>query len=159
LTESTKKLVPTAADGYFDLAHRVAEDEIDAQQHVHNLRYLQWTLWAAARHTDSLGWDSKSALERGFGWVVREHSIQYRGAAFAGDAIVVRTWVHDFQRFASRRKSLICRMADQTILAKVETRWVFVDLRNHKAMAIPDDAKARLVLCDPPPPPPWKSTS
>jgi acyl-CoA thioester hydrolase len=155
LTESLKNTIPTAADAYFDLAHTVADEEIDAQQHVHNLRYLQWTLWAAGRHTDSLGWDSKAALERGVGWVVREHSIQYRGAALAGDQIVIRTWVHDLQRFASRRKYLICRAADRTVLAKVETRWVYVDLRNHKALAIPDDAKARLVLCDPAPPPPW----
>lgn len=155
MTELRKITAPTAPDAYFDLGHTVSDDEIDAQQHVHNLRYLQWTLWAAGRHVESIGWDSKAALEGGVGWVVREHSIQYRGAALAGDKIVVRTWVHDLQRFASRRKYLICRPADQSILAKVETRWVFVDLRNHKALPISDEAKQRLVLCDPQPPLPW----
>ena len=52
---------------YFDLEHCVADEEIDAQQHVHNLRYLQWTLWAAG-HTRAGGWDAKAALEEGFGW-------------------------------------------------------------------------------------------
>lgn len=155
MKQSTDNHPPETDAGFFDLTHTVADDEIDAQQHVHNLRYLQWTLWAAGRHTESIGWDAKAALERGFGWVVREHSIQYRGAALAGDEIVVRTWVHDLQRFASRRKSVICRPADRTLLAKVETRWVFVDLRQHKAVPIPDLAKAQLVVHPSPPPMPW----
>ncbi|WP_372898155.1 acyl-CoA thioesterase [Stieleria sp.] len=157
MTQSIEDHAATAADAHFDLAHTVAEDEIDAQQHVHNLRYLQWTLWAAGRHTESIGWDAKAALARGLGWVVREHSIQYRGAALAGDEIIVRTWVHDLQRFASRRKYVIFRPADRTVLAKVETRWVFVDLNQHKALPIPEEAKEHLVVCPTPPPLPWES--
>ena len=77
---------------FFDLHHQVTEGEIDAQQHVHNLRYLQWSLWAAGKHTEAIGWDSKGALAEGVGWVVREHAIQYRAAAFSADKVVVRTW-------------------------------------------------------------------
>ena len=139
----------------FDFHHTVSADEIDAQQHVHNLRYLQWTLWAAGGHIKSIGWDSAAALARGFGWVVREHAVQYRGAAVAGDAILVRTWVHDLQRFASRRKYVICRPADRSVLAKIETRWVYVDLKQHKALPIPEAAKQLLVVCPTPPPLPW----
>lgn len=142
---------------HFDLHHTVEPDEIDAQEHVHNLRYLQWTLWAAGRHTDAIGWDRPNELKRGFGWVVREHSIQYRGAAVAGDQVVVRTWVHDLQRFASRRKYVIFRPADRAILARVETRWVYVDLKNQKAVAIPDHAKQQLVVLPTPPPLPWET--
>jgi len=74
-------------DRYFDLEHRVDDSEIDAQQHVHNLRYLQWTLWAAGEHTRVGGWDAKAALEKGLGWVVRSHDITYRDAAIAGDEL------------------------------------------------------------------------
>jgi acyl-CoA thioester hydrolase len=143
---------------FFDFQHTVGPDEIDAQQHVHNLRYLQWTLWAAGGHVRAVGWDTKAALHRGVGWVVREHSVQYRAAAVAGDRITVRTWVHDMQRFASRRKYVICRPADQTVLARVETRWVFVDLNNHRALAIPEEARRGLVVCETPPPLPWQSS-
>ncbi|MEM0924549.1 MAG: acyl-CoA thioesterase [Planctomycetota bacterium] len=136
---------------YFDLHHQVSQDEIDAQEHVHNLRYLQWTLWAAGRHVDAVGWDTKAALKRGVGWVVREHKVQYRAAAFGGDEVIVRTWVHDMQRFASTRKYVICRPADTTLLARVETRWVFVDLRAHRVLAIPDEARAGLEPITTPP--------
>lgn len=144
---------------FFDSFHTVQADEIDAQQHVHNLRYLQWSLWAAHRHTESLGWDRQQALQQGVGWVVREHNIQYRAAAFSDDEIVIRTWVHDMQRFASRRKYWICRPADQSLLAKVETRWVFVDLTQHKILPIPSEAKDNLVVLPEPPPLPWADES
>lgn len=156
MSEQIEKTSQNAVLPYFDLCHVVAEEEIDAQQHVHNLRYLQWTLWAAGRHTEAIGWDAKAALDRGVGWVVREHSIQYRGAALAGDEVIVRTWVHDLQRFASRRKYVVCRPADRSVLARVETRWVFVDLTQHKALAIPEEAKRRLVVTDTAPPLPWE---
>ena len=140
---------------FFDLPHTVTSDEIDAQGHVHNLRYLQWTLWAAGAHSRAAGWDSEHALKQNMGWVVRKHDITYRAAAMEGDAIIVRTWVADIAKFASRRKYLICRSADATVLAKVETRWVYVDLAKHKVIAIPGDLKEQLSVCDPAPHPPW----
>lgn len=142
---------------YFDFTHTVAADEIDDQGHVHNLGYLQWTLGAASAHTAAAGWDSGRALAEGFGWVVRQHSAKYTAAALAGDWIVVRTWVSDLSQFASLRKYVICRPADQTVLARVETRWVFVDLTRRKAIEIPAAARAGLRLCPSPPPLPWQS--
>ena len=141
---------------FFDFEHTVSEDEIDAQGHVHNLRYLQWTLWAAGAHTKAIGWDSATALEQGFGWVVRSHDATYRAAAMAGDKITVRTWVSDIARFASRRKYMVCRPADKTLLARVETRWVYVDLSVRKVVAIPRQAAAQLVVCDAAPELPWQ---
>lgn len=144
-------------DRFFDLRHRVEEAEIDAQQHVHNLRYLQWTLWAAGEHTRAGGWDAKAALKEGFGWVVRNHEITYRSAAFSGDELIVRTWVSDVSRFASTRKYAICRPLDETVLARVSTRWVYIDLREHKVLAIPKPLAEQLRVCETPPPLPWSS--
>lgn len=146
--------VPTMPD-FFDYSHIVAPDEIDAQGHVHNLRYLQWTLWAAGAHTRAGGWNSKQALEQKLGWVVRNHDITYRAAAMEGDAVTIRTWVSEIAKFASSRKYLICRSADETILAKVDTRWVYVDLSKPKVIAIPEELKTQLSICDPAPKPPW----
>lgn len=140
----------------YDFSHTVSPDEIDSQQHVHNLRYLQWTLWAAGAHTRAYGWDSKAALEQGFGWVVRSHDVTYRAAAFAGDEIIVRTWVSQIEKFASRRKYVVCRPADKTVLSRVETRWVYVDLKQHKVLAIPKAVLPQLELVENIPPLPWE---
>ncbi len=140
----------------FDFIHTVSQDEIDAQQHVHNLRYLQWTLWAAGAHTRECGWDAEQARENGVGWVVRNHSIKYRAAAKAGDQVTVRTWVNEVQRFASRRQYAICRPADRTLLARVETRWVYVDLNIEKVIPVPDEARKFLTIVDTVPRMPWE---
>ena len=142
---------------FLDLRHTVTPDEIDAQGHVHNLRYLQWTLWAAGEHSKVAGWDSAEALRSGFGWVVRNDDVTYRPAAMAGDELTIRTWVSDIARFASRRKYLICRPVDQAILARVETRWVYVDLTRHRVVAIPDHVLSQIAVCDPAPGLPWES--
>ncbi|MCH5376949.1 MAG: acyl-CoA thioesterase [Planctomycetes bacterium] len=142
---------------FFDLRHTVTPDEIDAQGHVHNLRYLQWTLWAAGEHSKVAGWDAATALRSGFGWVVRSHDVTYRAAALAGDELTIRTWVSDLARFASRRKYVICRPDDRAILARVETRWVYVDLTQHRVVAIPRDVVSQIAVCDPAPCLPWES--
>ena len=142
---------------FFDLHHTVTEDEIDAQQHVHNLRYLQWTLWAARDHSAACGWDAQAALQKKLGWVVRGHEITYRAAALAGDQIVVRTWISDLSNYATRRKYLICRPADRTVLARVETRWVLVDLGRHRALQIPDPVASHITVQAKRPPLPWES--
>ncbi|QDT13903.1 acyl-CoA thioesterase [Planctomycetes bacterium K23_9] len=144
---------------FFDLLHTVSADEIDAQQHVHNLRYLQWTLWAAGKHSAACGWDSQAALDRGMGWVVRKHDITYRAAAVADDEIVVRTWVADVASFAARRKYAVCRPSDQTVLARVETRWVYVDLTQHKVVPIPQELKSKMLVADRIPPLPWEQAN
>lgn len=142
---------------FYDFPHTVAAEEIDSQAHVHNLRYLQWSLWAASAHTKALGFDSPTALASGFGWVVRQHEITYKAAAFAGDELVVRTWVSEVDRISSWRRYAITRPADRSVLARVATRWVYVNLKVHKVVPIPPDAMAAIRLCEMPPPMPWES--
>ena len=143
---------------FFDLQHTVKPDEIDAQAHVHNLRYLQWTLWAAGRHSEQCGWNREAARAEGFSWVVRSHEIKYRAPARDGDQITVRTWVADLQRFASRRKCVVYRSSDQTVLCQVTTRWVYVDLNSHTVVPIPEDIQAQIQVLTTPPPQPWETS-
>lgn len=144
------------ANDFFDLHHTVSADEVDAQAHVHNLRYLQWTLGAARDHNAATGWDAAAALQRGLGWVVRDHQITYRAAAFGGDEIIVRTWISDINRYACTRSYLICRPADRKLLCRASTRWVFVDLQKHQALEVPAEAAAAAVVRTSPPPLPWQ---
>lgn len=145
---------------YFDVHHTVEADEIDGQGHVHNLRYLAWTLRAAARHSAALGWNSEEMLEKfGSGWVVRSHEVVYRLAAMEGDEIVIRTWVAEIARHAAVRRSVICRMSDRKVLARVRSRWVMVDLRVRKAIQIPDPVAARIEVLATVPPMPWDAVA
>ena len=128
---------------HFDVRHTVAPEEVDEQGHVHNLRYIQWSLWAAGRHTRSLGHDAAAELDRGFGFVVRDHQATYRRAAFAGDAIVARTWIERLDDHSAHRRTLILR--DDQRLADIRTRWVYIDLREHRLSVIPEAVRAAVV--------------
>ena len=141
---------------YFDVEHRVNSEEIDGQGHVHNLRYLAWTLKAASRHSAAIGWDSeKMQRELGCGWVVRSHEIQYRVAALENDAIVIRTWICEVAKQFATRRYLICRPADQKIIARVSTRWVMADLTQRCAIAIPNSIIDKMPVLSAAPSPPW----
>ncbi|TWU02022.1 acyl-CoA thioesterase [Neorhodopirellula pilleata] len=142
-------------DAWFDFHHTVTIDEVDAQQHVHNLRYLQWTLWAARDHNAAIGWDAQAALEAGFGWVVRDHEITYRVAAVAHDEIVVRTWISQTNRYACVRNAMIYRPSDKRLLSKASTRWVYIDLKRHRALEVPKLAIEGYQICEKIPPAPW----
>ncbi|MCK7506689.1 MAG: hypothetical protein MZV70_23225 [Desulfobacterales bacterium] len=53
--------------------------------------------------------------------MVRTHKIEYLKSAFAGDRVVVMTWVSNFRRVQSLRKYRILRPADKALLAEGET--------------------------------------
>ena len=143
---------------YFDFHHTVTDDEIDSQGHVDNLQYIRWTLGAAGAHSAACGWDKKAALAGGFAWVVRSHEAKYRAPAFAGDQIIVRTWVSEISRYASIRKYVVCRMNDPLVLTRIQTRWVYVDLQVHQVVEIPQSLIDGMSVCETHPPLPWESS-
>jgi acyl-CoA thioester hydrolase len=70
-------------------------------------------------------------------WVVRSHNIEYLSPAFAGERIQVRTWVADMRRVRSLRRYHFVRLADEKLLVRGETEWVFVDAAGGRPLAIP----------------------
>ena len=57
--------------------------------------------------------------------------------AFAGDRIILRTWVADFRKVRSMRRYEFLRGPDQQVLARGETDWVFVDAATGRPRAVP----------------------
>ena len=109
---------------------------IDDNGHVNNVAYVQWMQDAAVAHSEAVG-GIRATMAIGATWVVRRHSIEYRRPAFAGDAIEIKTWVHDYRRVASLRKYEFVRTKDKTLLAIGETDWVFLDTTTLRPKAIP----------------------
>jgi acyl-CoA thioester hydrolase len=111
----------------FHWKHTIVDDEIDGQDHANNVAYVEWLQSAAVAHSAAQGWPGSRYKEIGYGWVVRRHTIEYLQPAFAGDSIVVRTWVATMRRVSSLRKYQILRASDNALLAKAETLWAFID--------------------------------
>jgi acyl-CoA thioester hydrolase len=123
----------------------VTADVVDGNGHVNNVAYLQWLQDAAVNHARASGCMAATTAA-GATWVVRSHYIEYLAPAFAGDTLTMLTWVVNFQKVRSLRKYKIIRAADQTVVVRAETDWVFVNAKTSRPMTIPDGVKNTLPI-------------
>ena len=123
----------------------VPEDALDVNGHVNNLEYLRWMQLAAVLHSDSQGC-TKATMDVGATWVVRTHHVEYFRPAFAGEHIIVLTWVSDFRRVQSLRKYKIIRVEDKAVLVEGETDWVFVDAKTGRLRSIPKNVMNSFIV-------------
>jgi acyl-CoA thioester hydrolase len=119
----------------FEFHYTVKDDDIDELGHANNLSYLRWALAAAVAHSDVQGWPAEAYRTLGAGWVVRSHQIEYLQPAFAGDALIVRTWVAEMKKVTSLRRYRIVRNSGdkEVVLARAATDWAFI----HFATGVP----------------------
>lgn len=130
----------------FEHPYIVQQHEIDELGHANNAVYVNWMQEAAIAHSTEQGWPSERYWESSYAWVARSHKIDYLQPAFAGDKLTVRTWIADMQRVSSLRCYEIFRDADQTVLARAETRWAFVDLKTRRPARIPPEVQNDFVV-------------
>ncbi len=114
----------------------VSQDAMDQNGHVNNVIYVQWMQDIAILHCDATG-GTQATQAAGATWVARSHQIEYLRPAFANEAVVALSWVADFRRVRSLRRYRFLRQSDNTLLAKGETDWVFVDAENGRPRTIP----------------------
>jgi acyl-CoA thioester hydrolase len=116
----------------------VSQDAIDANGHANNVEYLRWMQDAAIGHADASG-GTDATRRIGASWVVRSHHIEYLQPTFAGDCLLVLTWVSNLRKASSRRKYLLLRETDCAVIARGETNWVFVESQSGRPIAIPKE--------------------
>ena len=128
----------------------VPETAIDVNRHVNHLEYLRWMQDIAIEHSAAQGWPHERYRATRTGWVVRSHSIEYLRPAFAGEALLLLTWVADLRTSSSLRKYLVWRTSDRRVLAQAETLWVFVESGSGRARPIPEELRSSFdVVPDP----------
>lgn len=117
-------------------------ESIDANGHVNNLEYLRWMQEIATAHSAAQGWDLARYRQARTSWVIRSHAIEYLRPAFAGDMILLGTWIAGFAEQTSPRGYLFLRAADRKVLARAETLWVHVDATTGRPSPIPEAFRA-----------------
>jgi acyl-CoA thioester hydrolase len=120
----------------------VPSSAIDRQGHVNNLAYVAWMQDVAIEHSAAVGWPMDRYLTLGAGWVVRSHFVEYLRPAFAGEGLAVHTWLPEFTQRSTPRRYLFVREHDRQLLARAETRWVFVDLATGRRRTLPEELLA-----------------
>jgi acyl-CoA thioester hydrolase len=103
---------------------------------------------AALAHSSALGWPAERYQAFGSGWVARLHQIEYLQPAYAGDAVVIQTWVADMKKVTSTRRYRILRRAAEKVdakavpellLAVAHTHWAFIDFETRAPKRIPPE--------------------
>ena len=120
----------------------VPEEATDAFGHVNNQRYIAWMQDVATAHSAANGWPMERYLEIGAAWVVRSHFIEYLRPAFAGERVEILTWAASLALREVARKYLFRRAADGQVLARAETKWVYVDLKSGRPRRAPEELLA-----------------
>lgn len=123
----------------FEYRHAVEDCEIDALGHANNVAYVEWLQSAAVAHSAAQGWPTERYQQLALGWVVRSHRIEYLQPSFAGEPIVVRTWVATMKKVTSLRRYHIVRESDGARLATAETLWAFVNYTTGQPTRIPPE--------------------
>jgi acyl-CoA thioester hydrolase len=117
----------------------VPDDAMDRQGHVNNLAYVAWMQDVAIEHSAAAGWPMERYLALGAGWVVRSHFVEYLLPVVAGQRMAIYTWVPEFTQRSTPRRYFFVREDDRQLVARAETRWVFVDLTTGRRRPLPDD--------------------
>jgi len=115
----------------------IPKNTIDENGHVNNVAYVQWMQDIAVEHYESIGGIEAQGPDAT--WVVREHRVEYFLPAFENEEIEIHTWVENIRRVRSLRKYEFIRKADEKILVKGETDWVFVDVKTGRPRAVPNE--------------------
>jgi len=121
----------------FEEKIKVRKEDIDFNAHVNNLKYLEWMIDAAVKHSESLGFNPQTYKKIGSTWFVKSHHIEYKHPAFLGDELIIKTWIEEVGKITSKRKYEIYK--SDLLLAYGETYWVFVDIKTHKPKKIPKE--------------------
>ena len=119
----------------------IPQEAVDENGHVNNVMYVQWMQDVAVQHYEALG-GVKPTQSIGATWVVRSHTIEYLRPAFAGERVRVQTWVVNIRRVRSLRRYRFVRVADEQVLVRGETDWVFVDAETGHPRAVPPEVSS-----------------
>ena len=120
----------------------VTSAHIDSLNHVNNVQYLQWVQDIAKAHWEAL---TVSLEELEGVWVVRNHFIEYKKAAYLGDRLLVETHVKTMRGPLSERFVCIRNASDNAILAQCTTSWCYIQLENHKLLNVPESIQKLLL--------------
>lgn len=126
----------------------VTDADIDMQNRVSNLRYVEWMQDVAVGHSAARGWSMERYESLGQGWVVRQHTITYKRPALLGDVVTAATWIASYGPRRSLRRYAFWRAEDKALLAEAETQWVYIDMATGKPRSVPEELVAAFSIVD-----------
>ena len=119
----------------------IAPESIDMNGHVNNQEYVRWMQDIATAHSHEQGWTVARYLDTKTTWVIRSHYIEYIRPTFAGDELMVATWVAGMESPSSPRKYRFVRVRDGKTVVEAETLWVYCDATTGRPLPITPEVR------------------
>jgi len=123
--------------GVFKERRRVNWQDIDPANHVNNSMYLAQVQDCGVQALATHGWPLARMWSEGYNILARRHRIEYLQSALLDDELEVATWITSVKHASVMRHTTIARVSDGTLLARVDSTHVWVDLVTQKPIRIP----------------------
>ena len=119
---------------------RIKFSDCDPMGHLYNAKFIQYLLDAREDQVEAVfGFHPIDHVKKtGHGWIVVQNQISYIQAAMVNEAVICQSMVRNF---SSRLLEVECTMWDaeyKVAKAVLWTRFVYSDVKAHKASAHPD---------------------
>jgi acyl-CoA thioester hydrolase len=118
----------------------VVDKHIYVMGHTNNVVYVSWLEDVAWGHSQALGlgWEKYSELNRAM--VARRHEVDYLAATFAGDTLVMGTWItENDQKLSIARRYQLIRPEDGVSALRGCTKWVCVAIDSGRPKRMPPE--------------------
>ena len=118
----------------------VQPEHIDQFGHTNNVVYLGWLEKVAWSHSQSLGLGFADYERFGCGCVARRHELDYLAPTFAGDELLLATFIHENDgRLSMWRGYQVIRAGDGKTVLRGRTHWVCVDMKTGRPRRQPPE--------------------
>ena len=116
--------------------------EIDANQHVSNIAYIQWMEVGRLKLLDEVGLSVHEINDRGFAPVLVRTEIDYKKPLFIGDEAKVVLWLSEMKSISARIHFDFYNQHDE-LVASGDQVGLFVDLKTQRAYKLSDEERQR----------------
>ena len=131
--------LPSPPPGVFSVRHRVTWSDLDMTRHVGDATLLEYVEACGFGVIAAHGWPAARMAAQGFAIILRRHQIENLAPAALDDELEIATWASDVKRVTATRHYTIRRVTDGTLLTRVDTLGVWVDLTSGRPIRIPPD--------------------
>jgi acyl-CoA thioester hydrolase len=131
--------LPPPPPGVFSVRHRVTWNDLDMTRHVGDATLLEYVEACGFGVIAAHGWPPERMAAQGFAIILRRHQIENLVSSALDDELEIATWASDVKRVTSTRHYTIRRVTDGTLLTRVDTLGVWVDLTSGRPIRIPPD--------------------
>lgn len=111
----------------------VQPDDLDDLDHVNNVRYLQWVQDIAKEH-----WQTEATEEMldKYIWMVRSNYIQYKGQAFIGETLELKTYIKEARGAISVRIVEVHNQDTKKLILRSTAEWCLIDKTSKRVIRL-----------------------